>query len=124
MNDVNIVDIGLRIIKPYGMYNKEYKAWIACKAIRPRIDEMVNTLKIFWAAKITLIKQTAIPASMHCFGIAAVNDNNSVVLYGESIANFGDAYATMQESVKSQVTTIASMQGQMQAMQQYYMALG
>ncbi len=38
--------------------------------------------------------------------------------------NFGVAYASMQELVKSQGATIVSMQGHMQAMQQYCMALG
>ncbi len=124
MNNVDIVDIGLCIIKRCGMYGKEYKAWIACEAIRPRIIETVDTFKTFWAAKITLVNQTAIPASMHGYGMAAVNDDNSVTSYGESITNFGAAYATTQEAVKSQGTTITSMQGQMQAMQQYCMAIG
>jgi hypothetical protein len=53
-----------------------------------------------------------------------MNDNNSVASYGEWIANFGAVYATRQESVKSQGATIALMQGQMQAMQQYCMVLG
>jgi hypothetical protein len=124
MNDVNIVDIGLRIIKQCWMYGKEYKAWIACKAIHPCIVDMVATFKMFWAAKITLVNQTAVPASMHGYGIAAVKDDNFVALYGESIANFRAAYAATQESLKSQGATITSMQGQMQAMQQYCMALG
>jgi hypothetical protein len=84
---------------------------------------MFDTFKTFWAAKITLVNQTAIPAGLHGYGMAAVNGDNSVVSYGESIANFGAAYAATQESVKAQGTTIASMQGQLQAMQQYCMAL-
>jgi hypothetical protein len=124
MNNVNIINNGLRIIKRCGMYCKEYKAWITCKAIRPRIIEMVNTFKTFWAAKITLLNQTAIPASVYGYRIDAVNNNDSIVLYGKSIANFGAAYAATQESVKFQGTTITSMQGQLQAMQQYCMALG
>ncbi len=56
--------------------------------------------------------------------MAAVNNDDSVASYGELIANFGAAYAAKQESVKSQGATIMSMQGQMQAMQQYCMALG
>jgi hypothetical protein len=123
MNDVDIVDIGLCIIKRCGMYGEEYKAWIACEAIHPHIVEMFDTFKTFWAAKITLVNQTAIPAGLHGYGMAAVNDDNSVVSYGESIANFGAAYAATQELVKAQGTTIASMQGQLQAMQQYCMAL-
>ncbi len=105
------------------MYGKEYKAWIARETVRPHIIKMVNTYKTFWAAKITLVNQTAIPASMHGYGMAAVNNDDSVVLYGDAIANFRAAYATTQELVKSQGTTIASMQGQLQVMQQYCMAL-
>ena len=70
-----------------------------------------------------LVNQTAVPASLHGYGMAAVNDDNTVALYGESIANFGAAYAATQESVKTQGTTIASMQTQLQAMQQYCMGL-
>ncbi len=124
MNNVDINNIGLRIIMQCGMYGEEYKAWIAREAIRPCIVETVDTFKVFWATKITLVNQTAMPTSMHGYGMAAVNDDNSVPSYGELIANFGAKYAATQESVKSQGATIASMQGQMQAMQQYCMALG
>jgi hypothetical protein len=124
MNDVDIVDIGLCIIKRCRMYGKEYKAWIACKTIHPRIIETVDTFKTFWATKITLVNQTTIPAIMHGYGMAPMNNNNSVVLCGEAIANFGAAFADTYESVKSQGTTIALMLGQLQAMQQYCMALG
>jgi cysteine synthase len=74
-------------------------------------------------AKITLVNQTSIPASQYGYRMAATNDNNFYISYGESIANFGAAYAITQESVKSQGTTIASMQGQLNAMTQYCMAL-
>ncbi len=65
----------------------------------------------------------AIPASLHNYGMAAVNNNNTVALYGESIANFGAAYATTQESVTAQSTTIVVLQTQLQVMQQYCMGL-
>jgi hypothetical protein len=81
MKDINIVNICLRIIKQCGMYGKEYKAWIACKAIRPHIVETVDTFKTFLAAKITLVNQTAIPASMHGYRMATMNDNNSIASY-------------------------------------------
>jgi hypothetical protein len=55
--------------------------------------------------------------------MAAINNNDSVVSYGESIANFGATYATTQELVKLQGTTIASMQHQLNAMSQYCMVL-
>ena len=124
MNNVNIVDIGLCIIKRCGMYGKEYKAWIACEAIRPHIVKTVDTFEMFWAPEITLVNQTTIPAGMHGYGMAAVNNNDSIISYGESITNFGAAYTAMQEVVNSQGMTIVSMQGQMQAMQQYCMVLG
>jgi hypothetical protein len=51
----------------------------------------------------------------------AANDDESVISYEESLANFGAAYAATQESVKSQASTIATLQSQMQLMQQYCM---
>jgi hypothetical protein len=38
---------------------------------------------------------------MHGYGMAAMKDDDSVASYGESIANFGAAYAATQELVKS-----------------------
>jgi hypothetical protein len=55
MADRDIIDIGLCVIKRWGMYAKEYKAWIACKSKHPRIIKMFDTFKKFWAAKITLV---------------------------------------------------------------------
>jgi hypothetical protein len=124
MNDVDIVDIGLHIIKQCGMYSKEYKAWIVRKSIRPAITKTFDTFKTFWVAKIMLINQTAIPTSLHSYGMAAVNDNNALVVsYGKSIANFGVAYAATQESIKTQGWMIATLQEQVNAMQQYCMAI-
>jgi hypothetical protein len=54
--------------------------------------------------------------------MAATNNDDSVVSYGESIVNFGATYAATQESIKSQGTTIVSMQNQLNAMSQYYIA--
>ncbi len=123
MADRNIVDIGLRVIKRCGMYAEEYKAWIAREFKRPRIVKTFDTFKMFWVAKITLVNQMAVPASMHGYGMAVVNDNDTVVLYGELIANFGTVYAATHESVKSHSSTIALMQCQLRAMQQFCMAL-
>ena len=105
------------------MYAEEYKSWIAQVIATPRIVKMLNTSKKFWADKITLVNQTAIPASLHGYRMAAINNNDTVVLYSELIANFGAAYATTQKSVKTQGTTIASMQTQLQVMHQYCMGL-
>ena len=51
----------------------------------------------------------------------ATADDESVIMYEESLANFGATYAATQDSVKSQASTIATLQGQMQSMQQYCM---
>jgi hypothetical protein len=105
------------------MYAKEYKAWIACKAIHPRIVKTFDSFKTFWAAKIILVNQTTVPASQYGYGMTTTNDGDSFVSYGETISNFGATYAPTQESVKSQGTTITSMQNQLNAMSQYCMAL-
>jgi hypothetical protein len=70
-----------------------------------------------------LVNQTAIPASLHGYGMAAVNTDDTVVLFKESTANFGATYAATQESVKTQGTTIALIQTQLQAMHQYCIGL-
>jgi hypothetical protein len=56
--------------------------------------------------------------------MAAINNNNAfIVWYGKSISNFGAVYAAAQELVKTQGTTIALLQGQVNSIQQYCMAL-
>jgi hypothetical protein len=70
-----------------------------------------------------LINQSAISAGMHDYRMTTVNNDNSVISYGEFIANFWAAYTATQESVKTQGLTIALMQAQLQGMQQYCMAL-
>jgi hypothetical protein len=123
MANSNIFNIGLCIIKQWGMHAEEYKAWIARKVIRPRIIKTFNSFKIFWAAKITLVNQTAILTSQYGYRMAATNNDNSVDSYEETILNFGAVYAATQESVKLQGATITSMQNQRNATSQYCMAL-
>jgi hypothetical protein len=121
--DRNIVNIGIRVIKQCGLYAEEYKSWIARATATPHIVKMLDTFKKFWADKITLVNQTAIPASLHGYGMAAVNNDDTEASYSESIANFGAASAATQESVKTQATMIVLMQTQLQAMQLYCMGL-
>jgi hypothetical protein len=116
MADRNIVDIGLCIIKRCSMYAKEYKVWIARESQRPKIVKTFDTFKTFWATKIMLVNQTAVPASLHGYSMATYNNNNSVVSYGESITNFGAGYAATHKSVKSHSLMIVSNQGQLWAM--------
>ena len=65
----DIIDIGIPGIKRCGLYNEEYKQWIArgkANAIAtPPIIETFDSFKTFWAEKITLVNQTAIPAALH-----------------------------------------------------------
>ncbi len=117
--DRDIVDIGIQVIKQCGLYAEEYKSWIARATTTPCVVEMLDTFKTFWVDKITLVNQTAIPASAHGYRMAAVNNDDTMALFKESIANFGAVYAATQESVKTQEMAITSMQTQLQAMHQY-----
>ena len=48
-------NIGIRVIKQCGLYVEEYKSWIAQATATARVVETVNTFKMFWADKITLV---------------------------------------------------------------------
>ncbi len=45
------------------MYSEEYKNWIARENEIPPITEMIDSFKEYWAGAITLVNQTAAPAS-------------------------------------------------------------
>ncbi len=51
MEEQNIIDIGLRMIKCCGMYAKEYKAWIgmeyAGQLVSPRVKQTLDSFKGF-----------------------------------------------------------------------------
>jgi hypothetical protein len=79
MANCNIANISLHIIKQCCMYAKEYKAWIARESKCPRIIKTFDTFKAFCAAKNMIVNHTAVPASMHGFGMAVVNNDDSVV---------------------------------------------
>jgi len=106
------------------MYSEEYKNWIACKIKTSPIVETIDSFKKYWADGIALVNQTAASASQHGYGMAAMDDDVSITSYSESLANFGAAYAAMQESMKAQATTMAAMQGQLMNIQQFCMAVG
>ena len=108
MDDRDVIGIGLRVIKRCRMYSKEYKNWITCENETLPIVEVINSFKEYWSAAITLVNQTAIPATNHGSGMTIMNDDTSIASYGESLANFGAAYAATQESMKKQATTIAA----------------
>ncbi len=123
IRDRDVIDIGLRVIKRCGMYSEEYKGWIARKNEQPPIVETIDSFKECWADAIALVNQTAVPAAQHGYGMAAMDDDTSIASYSKSLANFGATYATTQESMKSQATTTAAMQGQLANIQQFCMAV-
>jgi uncharacterized membrane protein YgcG len=128
--ECNIINIGLRMmIKRCGMYAKEYKAWIGIKnagqLALPHVKQTLDSFKGFWSNAITLVNQTSIPALQHGYGVAAMDNNGgSIALYGESLANFGTAYAATQETVKSQADSLSAIQAQLVGLQQFCMAVG
>jgi hypothetical protein len=108
MNDRDVIAISLRIIKRCGMYSEEYKNWTARENETPPIAKTINPFKEYFADTITLVNQTAAPASQHGHSMAARDDDASIASYRESLTNFGAAYAATQESIKSQATTMAA----------------
>ena len=79
-----------------GMYAEEYKGWIARKNETLPIAETIDSFKEYWADAIALVNQTAIPATQHGYGMAAMDNDTSIASYGKSLANFGAAYAATQ----------------------------
>jgi hypothetical protein len=129
MEERDIIDISLRVIKHCGMYTKEYKAWIGIKnagqLANPRIKQTLDSFKGFWSNAITLVNQTSVPALQHGYGMVAMdNDGGSIPLHSKSFANFGAAYAATQELVKSQANSISTIQAQLAGLQQFCMAVG
>ncbi len=111
MNDREVFDIELRVIKQCGMYSEEYKNWIACKSETPVIVETIDSFKEYWAHTITLVNQMSILAAQHSYRMAAMDNGALHASYSESLANFGTAYAATQETIKTQATNMAAMQG-------------
>jgi hypothetical protein len=113
MDDRDVIDIGLCVIKHCGMYTKEYKNWILHKNAVPPIIEMINSFKEYWANAIALINQTAVLALQHGYGMTTMDYNTSVASYYDSLANFGATFAAMQETMKSQADSLVAMQNQL-----------
>jgi hypothetical protein len=62
MDNRDVIDIGLRIIKRWEMYAKEYKNWISCKNVVPPIVVTIKSFKEYWANAIAFVNQTAVLA--------------------------------------------------------------
>ena len=85
---------------------------------------MIDSFKEYWSGAIALVNQTAAPASQHGYGMAEVNNDVLIVSYTETMTNFGVAYAATQDTMKSQAASLAAMQGQLENIQQFCMAVG
>jgi hypothetical protein len=85
---------------------------------------MIDSFKEYWANVISIVNQKAVLASQHGYGMAAMEDDALLAWYSKSLANFGAAYAATQESIKTQATSLASMQGQLTNIQQFCMNVG
>ena len=81
MEDCDVIDIGLHVIRRCGMYSKEYKKWIARKNESPPIREIIDSFKEYWANAIALVNQTAAPALQHGYGMAAMDDDASIASF-------------------------------------------
>jgi hypothetical protein len=49
MDDHDVIDISMHVIKLCGMYAKEYKHWSSCKNAVPPIVETIDSFKEYWA---------------------------------------------------------------------------
>ena len=81
MDDRDVIDIGLPVIKRCEMYSEEYKNWIARENETPPIRETIDSFKEYWADAIALVNQTAAPALQHGYGMAAMDVNASIASY-------------------------------------------
>jgi hypothetical protein len=117
MDDYDVIDIGLRVIKHCGMHAKEYKNWILHKNAIPLIIEIINSFKEYWAVAIVLVNQTAVPASQHGYGMTAMDDDALVAAYDDLLANFGAGFAARQETMKNQADSLVAMQTQLSNIQ-------
>jgi hypothetical protein len=119
MDDHDVIDIGLRVIKRYGMYAKEYKNWIFRENVVPLIVKTIDSFKEYWADAISLVNQTAVPTLQHGYGMTTMDDDALVATYDDLLAIFGAAFAAMQETMKNQTNSLVAMQTQLSNIQLY-----
>jgi hypothetical protein len=124
MDNRNVIDVSLCVIKQCGMYAKEYKNWISRTNMVPLIVKTINSFKEDWTKAIALVNQTAVLALQHGYGMTAVDNNALVALFCDSLANFGAVYTAMQETMKSQADSLVAIQNQLANIQQFCMPAG
>jgi hypothetical protein len=117
MDNCDVIDIGLHVIKDCEMYPKEYKNLISWKNVVPQIIKMINSFKEYWADAIALVNQTAVSASQHGYGMTPMDDDALVATYNDLLPNFGAPFAATQETMKSQADNLVAMQNQLSNIQ-------
>jgi hypothetical protein len=85
---------------------------------------MINSFKEHWTNAIALVNQMAVTALQHGYGVTAMDNDASLALYGDLLANFGATYAATQGTMKSQADSLVTMQGQLANIQQFCMDVG
>jgi hypothetical protein len=98
MDDPDVIDISLRVIKHCGMYAKEYKNWILCENMVPPIIKTIDSFKEYWVNAVALVNQTAVPALQHGYGMTTMDNDALAAAYDKSLANFGAAFAATQKN--------------------------
>jgi hypothetical protein len=117
MDNCDVIDISLCVIKRCGMYAIEYKNWILRKNAVPPIIKTIDSFKEYWANVIALVNQTAVLALQHGYGMTAMDDDALVAAYGDLLANFGATFAAMQETMRSQANSLVATQNQLSNIQ-------
>jgi hypothetical protein len=113
MDNCDVIDIGLCVIKRCGMYAKEYKNWISHKNAVPPIVETIDSFKEHWANTIALVNQTAVLALQHGYRMTAMDNDALVAVYDDLLVNFGATFAATQETMKNQADSLVAMQNQL-----------
>ncbi len=109
MDDQDVIDIGLHIIKHCGMYAEKYKNWISCKNAVQQIVKTIDSFKKYGANAIAFVNQTAVPASQHGYGMTVMDNGALVASYDDLLANFGARFAATQETMKSHANSLVAM---------------
>ena len=80
INDEDLVDIGLRVLRKCGLYPEEYKSWIA----RDEKERTYAHFKQYWALAIDrATAATTTTAGMYNYGMAASTNNNTTTVDDE-----------------------------------------
>jgi hypothetical protein len=111
--DKDTVDINVRVLNHTGHFPKEYKTWILRGNNASKTNAFVS-FKTFWENAVQIAAFTTIPASQHGYGMATTNNNALARKLTYAVSNFGTAYATTQELLRSNTANILAMQGQLQ----------